>query len=128
MSASSEIGPQQGAEPFWSDWSGGVALNEPLAERLGVATGDEVKLRIEKPGLMPREVPLTPDSDLSVLFRPAVRAIAGIRQFGRFGLQANQTAPLNVFVPLRWLQENMDHQGRANMLLVAASEAKELAC
>jgi len=122
-----EIGSQQSAEPFWSDWSQGVALNEPLAERLRVVPGDEVKLRIEKPGLMPREVPLTPDSDLSVLFRPTVKVVAGIPQFGRFGLQANQIAPLNVFVPLRWLQENMDHQGHANMLLVAASEQEGLA-
>jgi len=120
------VGSAQGAEPFWSDWSGGIALNEPLAERLGVAAGDEVKLRIEKPGMMPREVPLTPDSDLSVLFRPTVKAIAGIPQFGRFGLQADQIAPLNVFVPLRWLQENMGHQGHANMLLAAASETEEL--
>ena len=121
-----EIGSKEGSEPFWSDWSQGIALNEPLAERLGVAPGDEVKLRIEKPGLMPREVPLTSDSDLSVLFRPTVKAIAGIPEFGRFGLQANQIAPLNVFVPLRWLQENMDHQGHANMLLVAANGKKVL--
>ncbi|MHC4582359.1 MAG: ABC transporter permease, partial [Planctomycetota bacterium] len=121
-----QIGSAQGPEPFWNDWSAGIALNEPLAERLGIAAGDEVKLRIERPGLMPREVPLTPDSDLSVLFRPVVKAIAGIRQFGRFGLQANHIAPLNVFVPLRWLQENMGHQGHANMLLVAASETDEL--
>ncbi|NOR67661.1 MAG: FtsX-like permease family protein, partial [Woeseiaceae bacterium] len=97
-----------------------IALNQPLAERLGVGPGDEVKLRIEKPGMMPREVPLTPDSDLSVLFRPTVKAVAGIPQFGRFGLQANQIAPLNVFVPLRWLQEKMDHKGHANMLLAAS--------
>ncbi|MHC4369861.1 MAG: ABC transporter permease [Planctomycetota bacterium] len=118
-----EIGAAEDAEPFWTDWSRGVALNEPLAQRLGVAASDEVKLRIEKPGLMPREVPLTPDSDLSVLFRPTVKAIAAVPQFGRFGLQANQIAPLNVFVPLRWLQENMDRKGQANMLLAASENA-----
>jgi len=118
-----EIGAEKDAEPFWLDWSEGVALNKPLAERLGVKAGDEVKLRIERPGLMPREVPLTPDSDLSVLFRPAVKAVVDMSQFGRFGLQANQVAPLNVFVPLRWLQENMDHEGHANMLLAAGGNA-----
>ncbi|MHC4356966.1 MAG: ABC transporter permease, partial [Planctomycetota bacterium] len=118
-----EIGAEKGDDSFWLDWPQGVALNEPLAERLGVAPGDEVKLRIEKPGLMPREVPLTPDSDLSVLFRPVVKAVAGVSQFGRFGLQANQVAPLNVLVPLRWLQENMDHEGQANMLLAAGESA-----
>jgi len=113
------IGAEKDAEAFWIDWSRGVALNKPLAERLGVKTGDEVKLRIEKPGMMPREVPLTPDSDLSILFRPTVKAVADTSQFGRFGLQANQVAPLNVFVPLKWLQENMDHAGHANILLLA---------
>ncbi|UCE48658.1 MAG: ABC transporter permease, partial [Phycisphaerales bacterium] len=54
--------------------------------------------------------------------RPNVTAVAGMSQFGRFGLQADQTAPLNVFVPLKWLRENMDHEGQANMLLVASED------
>jgi len=115
-----EIGASGDVESFWRDWSEGVVLNEPLAQRLGVGLGDEVKLRIERPGLMPREAPLTPDSELSVFFRPRVKAVAGKSQFGRFSLQANQVAPLNVFVPIRWLQENLGHAGQANMLLVAA--------
>jgi ABC-type lipoprotein release transport system permease subunit len=115
-----EIGARGDVESFWRDWSDGVVLNEPLAQRLGVGLGDEVKLRIERPGLMPREAPLTPDSDLSAFFRPRVKAVAGKSQFGRFSLQANQVAPLNVFVPIRWLQENLGHAGQANMLLVAA--------
>lgn len=115
-----EIGASGDVESFWRDWSEGVVLNEPLAQRLGVGLGDEVKLRIERPGLMPREAPLTPDSDLSVFFRPRVKAVAGKLQFGRFSLQANQIAPLNVFVPIRWLQESLGHAGQANMLLVAA--------
>ncbi|MFH1718356.1 MAG: ABC transporter permease [Planctomycetota bacterium] len=121
-----QIGAMKDAESFWADWNGGVVLNEPLAQRLGAQPGDEVKLRIEKPGLMPREVPLTPDSDLSVLLRPTVRAIAGKSQFGRFGLQANQIAPLNVFVPIQWLQENLGNSGGANVLLVAGGAKHDL--
>ena len=107
--------------PFGGDWSEGIVLNEPLAERLGVEAGDEVVLRIGKPGLMPRDVPLTPDSDLSMAFRLVVRAVAGESEFGRFSLQANQVAPLNVFVPLHWLQEKLGRSAQANMLLVAGS-------
>ena len=117
-----EIGAAKDDTPFWRDWDEGVVLNEPLAERLGVAVGDEVKLRIEKPGLMPSEVPLTPDSDLSVLSRPIVRAVAGRREFGRFSLRANQVSPLNVFVPIRWLQENLGQDGQANVMLVGGGE------
>ncbi|MFB0525479.1 MAG: ABC transporter permease, partial [Phycisphaerae bacterium] len=93
--------------PFGDDWNEGVVLNVPLAERLSVGLDDEIVLRIGKPGLMPRDVPLAPDSDLSIAFRLVVRAVAGQSQFGRFSLQANQVKPLNVFVPLQWMQEKL---------------------
>jgi ABC-type antimicrobial peptide transport system permease subunit len=98
----------------------GVVLNEALAERLDAEVGEEVLLRIAKPGLMPRDVPLTPDSDLSIGFRLTVTAIADEAQFGRFSLQANQISPYNAFVPLGWLGEKTEQPGRANLLLAAA--------
>ncbi len=114
------------ANPFGGAWSEGIVLNEPLAERLGIGAGDEVVLRIGKPGLMPRDVPLTPDSDLSMAFRLVVRAVAGESGFGRFSLQANQIAPLNAFVPLQWLQESLGRGTQANMLLVAGSPKDDI--
>jgi len=108
-----------GRNPFGDDWEEGVVLNEPLAGRLDVGAGDEVVLRIEKPSLMSRDLPLTPDSDLSMAFRLNVKAIATESEFGRFGLQANQAASLNAFVPLDWIQGKLEQEGRANLLLVA---------
>ncbi|GAG84653.1 unnamed protein product, partial [marine sediment metagenome] len=35
-------------------------------------------------------------------------------EFGRFSLQANQVAPLNVYVPMQWLQEKLDRIAQAN--------------
>ena len=107
--------------PLAGNWSEGVVLNVPLAARLDAGVGDEVVLRIEKPALMPRDIPLSPDSDLSVAFRLQVRAVAGTAEFGRFSLQANQVSPLNVFVPMQWLQGKLGHTGQANMLLVASN-------
>ncbi|MBE0535860.1 MAG: ABC transporter permease [Phycisphaerae bacterium] len=103
-----------------------VVLNEPLAAKLKVEVGDDVVLRIAKPGLMPRDVPLTPDSDLSVGFRLRVAAIAGEGQFGRFSLQANQMSPYNAFVPLGWLGAKTDQAGRANLLLAASAGRRAL--
>jgi putative ABC transport system permease protein len=115
-----------GQKPFASDTTssrdGVVVLNDSLAARLDVVPGDEVVLRIEKPSMMARDVPLAPDSDLSTAFRLKVGAIAGESEFGRFSLQSNQVAPLNAFVPLRWLQEKLGRSGQADMLLVASSE------
>ncbi len=111
---------------FSGNWSEGIILNQPLAEKLSATSGQEVVLRIDKPGLMPRDVPLTPDSDLSLAFRLPVKAIAGESDFGRFNLQANQIAPLNVFVPIEWLQEKIGRDSRANMLLVAENPDNDI--
>jgi putative ABC transport system permease protein len=97
----------------------GIVLSESVARRLGIAAGDEVVLRIEKPGLMPRDVPLASDKDRTVASRLKVRATADDSAFGRFDLQANQAAAFNVFVPLSWLGAQIEQPDRANMLLAA---------
>ena len=111
-----ELGP--GGDPFGADFNESVVLNEALAARLDVKAGDEVMLRVAKPGLMPRDVPLTPDSDLSIGFRLTVRAVASESQFGRFSLRADQISPYNAFVPLDWLADKTAHAGHANLLLL----------
>ncbi len=119
-----EIGTAQ--NPFGDSPNQSIVLNKPLAAKLGVGVGDEVVLRIEKPSLVPRDVPLTPDSGLSIAFRLVVKAVAGQSNFGRFSLQANQVTPLNVFVPLEWLQEKLDRSAQANTLLITADEEDNL--
>jgi putative ABC transport system permease protein len=109
----------EGKNPFGNDIDQGVVLNEQLAARLKVAVRDEVLLRIEKPSVMSRDLPVSPDSDLSVAFRLEVMAIATEAEFGRFSLRANQVAPLNAFVPLGWMQDKLSRDEQANVLLVA---------
>ena len=108
-----------GGNPFGDDREQGVALNEQLATRLKVGVGDEVLLRIEKPSAMSRDLPVSPDSDLSVAFRLVVRAVATEAEFGRFSLRANQVAPLNAFVPLDWMQGKLGRDEQTNVLLIA---------
>jgi putative ABC transport system permease protein len=118
---------------FPAEGNPGIILNQPLAVKIGVKVGDEVVLRIGKPGLMPREVPLTPESDLLFGFRLTVTAIADHSQLGYFNLQANQVPALNAFVPLGWLQEQLNLSGKVNMMLagpgtgekITANEANE---
>ena len=96
-----------------------TALNERLAEALGVGVGDRVALRIVKPGVLPRDAPLssrTGDSSTRALC--AVKAILPDSGIGRFSLAAAQTAPYNAFVDLHWLQEQLGLEGRVNLALV----------
>jgi len=105
--------------PFGDNFSEGIVLNDSLAARLDVAVGDDVVLRIERPALMSRDIPITPDSDMSLAFRLTVKAVAGPSEFGNFSLQANQIPSLNAYVPIQWLQEKLDRNEQANILLVA---------
>ena len=116
------IGP--GQNPFAESEGDGVVLSETVAQRLDVNAGDEIVLRVEKPGLMPRDVPLASDADRTIAFRLPVHRIADETGFGRFDLRANQIAPLNVFVPLVWLGEQIEQPGRANMLLAAGIDSE----
>jgi putative ABC transport system permease protein len=115
-----------GGNPLGDDQSEAVVLNEALASKIGVAAGDEVVVRIEKPSLMPRDVPLTPGSDMSLAFRVSVKAVAGAGEFGRFSLQANHTSALNVFVRLDWLADKLGRGSEANMLLAAGGGETEI--
>jgi ABC-type lipoprotein release transport system permease subunit len=119
-----EIGTAQ--NPLGDSPNQTIVLNNPLAVKLGVVVGDEVVLRIEKPSLMPRDVPLTPDSDLSMAFRLKIKAIADKSDFGSFSLKANQITSLNAFVPLQWLQEQLGRNNEANMLLLAANAGDDI--
>jgi len=113
-----------GQNPFVGGGKDSVILSESVARELRVGPGDEIVLRIEKSGLMPRDVPLASDEDRTIASRLKVHAVAGDSALGRFDLRANQAAPLNVFVPLAWLAGEVGQQGRANMLLAAGLQSR----
>jgi putative ABC transport system permease protein len=104
-----------------------ILINQPLAHKLGLATGDSVLLRMEKPHLLSQEAPLSLDSDDSVSQRMTVKAIVPESDFGQFSLQPNQRVPYNAFVSLDWLGEKVELANRANLLLVGGFQQNNLA-
>ena len=99
---------------------GQVAINEPLARRLGVKPGGQMLLTISKPSVVSRDAPLSRTSDAAVTVRLDIAAVIPPQRFGRFSLQANQTAPLNAYLQLGWLAKKLELAGRANLLLVGS--------
>jgi len=95
-----------------------VVLNDHLATQLGVQVGDDVVIRVEEPSLLPRDAPLSDDTNTAVALRLTVAAIATDSDFGRFSLQANQVPPYNAYLLLARLQREAKQPGRANLLLV----------
>jgi ABC-type lipoprotein release transport system permease subunit len=103
----------------------GVVVNQALATQLGVKVGDTVVLRINKPGTLPRDMPLASDEDAVAARRLTVRAIADDGHFGRFSLRAQQTPPMNAFVERAALQQWVELGARANLLLCGAGAGQE---
>ncbi|MCX7888025.1 MAG: ABC transporter permease, partial [Verrucomicrobiae bacterium] len=99
----------------------GVVLNERLAAQLGAGAGAMIVVRVEQPSWVPRDAPISGKADVITAFRAEVGAVAGDRDFGRFSLHANQVPPHTVFVPLRFLQNEMKRPGRVNVLLACGS-------
>lgn len=103
-----------------------VALSEKLAAALSAGIGDGVSLRIEKPGLLPRDAPLSSQKDdRSVRGRFKVARILGDDELGRFSLTANQIAPYNAFVNSVWLEGRTGLEGKANLIVAAGSSLKD---
>ena len=95
-----------------------TALNERLARALGVKTGDQVALRISKPGLLARDAPLSSrKEDVSTRVLCTIKAIVPDSGIGRFSLSASQTAPYNAFAGIEWLGRTSGLPGKANLML-----------
>ncbi len=107
--------------PEGSAGGDGVALNRGLADQLGVTTGDELLLRVERPSVLSSDLPLSADRKRTVALRLTVGRIVGPRTFGRFSLRADQVPPFNLFVPLTVLQRRVGMAGRSNMILLGGT-------
>jgi len=103
-----------------------VALNQKLAGALGVTEGDEISLRIEKPGLLPRDAPLAAQKEgQTVRGRFKVARVLSGDELGRFSMSANQVVPYNAFVNLQGLEERVELDKKANLLVSAVSGFSE---
>ena len=99
-----------------------VAVNDYLAHALDLKEDDSVVLRLQEPGMLSRDAPLSGEAEDVISFRATVRAVVGDGQFGRFNLQATQLPVPTVFVPLSRLQQVVDQPARANLILLGAGE------
>lgn len=100
-----------------------VILNETLAAELGVAAGQEVLIRVEKPSPVPRDSALGGREETIAALRLPIKTVLPSLGLGRFGLNQTQHFPRNVYVPLDVLQRAIGQEKMANAILVATGEA-----
>lgn len=100
------------------DW---FALNTAAAQRLDIGVNDRVIVRMEKPGALSRDAPLSGESEQTVPLSGKIDAIVDSDHFGRYSLKAEQIPAATVFVPLEKLQLTIEKPGQANVLLADRS-------
>ena len=94
-----------------------IAVGHPLATRLGLSVGDTIIVRVPKPGLLPAGTSLAGSREDTIALRGKVSVILEDDRFGRFSLRNEHASPESVFVARDWLQERLDRQDSANLLL-----------
>ena len=100
----------------------GVAINELLAQHLQVQAGDEIIVRVEKPSLLSKDAPLSPDDEQLVTMRLPLQHVLGDEQFGSFQLSSSPDPAMNVFLPLSVLQETVELAGQVNQIFVPLTD------
>lgn len=94
-----------------------VLLNPELTARLGVKPGEEILLRVPTVTAIPAESVMGEKEDALLTLRVTVREKELPAGTAEFSLRPQQQTPLVAYVNLKWLQQMMKQDGRANMLL-----------
>lgn len=100
----------------------GLAVSEKLAQSLDLQIGSSFVVRLQKPGFLSRDAPLSGEGETVVAIRGKVSWIVRDDQFGRFSLEGTQVAPSSVFIPRKRLQEALKLPGKANLILLPENE------
>ena len=98
-----------------------IAINRHLARKLRAKVGDSIVVRVERPGAISRDAPMSGSSETDVAVRRRVAAIVPDEDFGVFQLHAQQTPPDNAFVSRSSLQNDLEKPDRSNVLLASST-------
>lgn len=99
--------------------------SESLARELGIKEGDTLVLRVEKPSAIPAESLHGRKDDLGRTLRLSVRGALSASAMGEFSPRPQQTEMRALFVPLRLLQKELEHEGAVNTLLVSSKASTD---
>lgn len=104
----------------WEDerW---MAVNEPLASRIGGGDGDTLIVRVEIPGALSKDAPLSGESEQTTPFTAKISTVLDSDHFGLYSLRAEQVPPSTIFVKLSRFQGILEQPDRVNVLAASNS-------
>ncbi len=99
-------------------------VNDVLADRLNLEapgntleSGTPLSLRLRPLNALSGDAPLGEEAESPIPLRLETARVLEPGQFGRFALGIAPSPPPSVFLPLDKLQQSLDQQGKANLLL-----------
>jgi hypothetical protein len=97
---------------------GETFLSNALAAELGATAGAEISVLVERPSTIPREAPQGLKDGTSAVLK--LRVAQGVQpaSLGDFSLQPEQGDVRAVFVPLGWLQYELNVPNEVNLVLL----------
>jgi len=94
-----------------------IAINEPLADRIGAGVDDTLIVRVEIPGALSKDAPLSGESEQTTPFTAAITAVLDAENFGLYSLKSEQVPPATIFLRRERLEAILEQSGRANVIL-----------
>ena len=105
------------------DW---LVVNDILANRLDLGVGQPLICRVEIPGELSRDAPLSGEAEQTQPFVGDISLVVGAEQMGRYSLRAEQVPSGTVYLPLERLQTVLEKPGKANLLLAPKGAGLDL--
>ena len=117
----------RGSGPLAGWWAGEATafINQSLARQLAARVGDEIILRVRKPSALGLDAAISPRDDEALALRLKVGAILPPDLLGDFALTAQPAPPLNLFLPLRFLSDELGVHDQANLLVAGPMRVQQ---
>lgn len=101
---------------------GNAVISKSISEKLNLKNEDEIILRIKHVGAISASTPFV--SKENSIISKRVKVIISDNDFlSRFNLRNSQSEPYNVYVDRSWLNEIMENDNAANLILLNAEKA-----
>ncbi|WP_321477637.1 FtsX-like permease family protein [uncultured Paludibaculum sp.] len=100
---------------------GEVLLSRALARELAAKPGDRLQVLVERPSVIPRESAQGDKENTAAVLRLRVGEGVSPQSLDDFATRAQQGEIRALFVPLAWLQAQLNVPGKANLVLLAGA-------
>lgn len=96
-----------------------VFVSPTLAKELDTNVGDSLLLQVQKPSAIPLESLHSKKEQLGKTLRLTVSKVLSNEALGEFSIQPQQAGVRAIFVPLKFLQRELEAPGKVNLVLVS---------